>query len=182
MTASRFRVPNFFLALKHPFVERDLAMNRYFCGLAWAVVALGLIGCGGDATVAKVSGTVTLDGEPVEGASVIFAPIGGGRPATGQTDAQGNFQLSTFGSADGAMIAEHEVSVVKVEESSAAQAYVPEGEEPPEDQRDALSGDLGTGGRVKYLVPLKYATGKTSGIKLQVERAMEPVTLELSSK
>lgn len=157
-------------------------MKRYFCGLAWAVAAVGLIGCGGDPTVAKVSGTVALDGEPVEGASVIFSPIGGGRPATGQTDAEGNFQLSTYGSSDGALIAEHEVAVVKVEESRTAKAYIPEGEEPPEDIRDAPSGDLGTGGRVKYLVPMKYAIGKTSGIKLQVERGMEPVTLELSSK
>ncbi|MEX1039242.1 MAG: carboxypeptidase-like regulatory domain-containing protein [Pirellulaceae bacterium] len=157
-------------------------MKRYLCGMAWGVVALGLIGCGGDPTVAKVSGTVTLDGEPVEGASVIFSPIGGGRPATGQTDSQGNFQLSTYGSADGALIAEHQVSVVKVEETKTAEAYVPEGEEAPEDQRDALSGDLGTGGRVKYLVPMKYAIGKTSGIKVQVERGLEPVALELTSK
>jgi len=157
-------------------------MKRFLCGLVCALVALGLIGCGGDPTVAKVSGTVTLDGEPVEGASVIFTPIGGGRPATGQTDAEGNFKLSTYASADGALIAEHAVSVVKVEETSTAQAYLPEGEEEPEDERDARSGDLGTGGRVKYIVPMKYAIGKTSGIKVQVERGIEPVTLELTSK
>ena len=58
-----------------------------------------------------VSGTVTLDGKPVEGATVTFHLIGDdkeGRPATGQTDKAGAFRLKT-GNEDGARPGEYKV-------------------------------------------------------------------------
>ena len=60
-------------------------------------VALAAVGCGGG--TANVSGVVTLDGKPVEGATVTFTPDskdGGGVGASyGKTDAQGRFSLRT---------------------------------------------------------------------------------------
>lgn len=64
-----------------------------------ATFALGLAlfaGCGGN--TADVSGTVTLDGEPLADASIIFTPQsdeegGGGRPAVAVTDSQGRYEL-----------------------------------------------------------------------------------------
>lgn len=82
------------------------------------VVAILIVGCkGGDyPEVADASGTVTMNGQPVEGAKVMFHPVdGGSRFSHGTTDAEGKFKLSTFGLNDGALIGKHKVTLAKVE-------------------------------------------------------------------
>jgi hypothetical protein len=58
-------------------------------------MAVGLLlsaGCGSPATV--VTGVVTMDGEPVAGASVQLYPVGGkGQPAGATTDEAGRFRV-----------------------------------------------------------------------------------------
>ena len=75
------------------------------CMFCW--LASGLIGCGGPPAaevpdLAPVSGTVTLDGQPVAGVSVMFVPIPNpanpkertkGSGAYGSTDASGKYSL-----------------------------------------------------------------------------------------
>src|SRR5262249_11387748 len=62
----------------------------------------------------KVEGIVTLDGKPVEGAMVSFVPEGGkGLPATGLTESDGVFHLTTFSFEDGALPGEYKVLVTK---------------------------------------------------------------------
>jgi len=71
-------------------------------------------GCGGGKQkLAKVSGVVTLDGKPLDGAMVTFQPTDGGRPATGVTGADGHFTLTTYTSGDGAQLGDHKVLVTK---------------------------------------------------------------------
>jgi len=48
---------------------------------------------------------------PVAGAAVAFSPLAGGRRATGVTDAEGRFRLTTFRPGDGAVLGEHVASV-----------------------------------------------------------------------
>jgi hypothetical protein len=74
---------------------------------AWAALALasaaascGLSGCGGDETsrikLVPVSGTVTLNGKPLEGAEVTFTPDAGNAKATPGSDVtgpEGNFKV-----------------------------------------------------------------------------------------
>ena len=86
--------------------------------LSVAVLSVLFVGgCGGDASdrpmVAPVKGTVTYEGKPVEGASVAFWTDGAPRAALGVTNAQGEFQLTTFESGDGAVPGEHTVTVTK---------------------------------------------------------------------
>jgi hypothetical protein len=70
-----------------------------------------LIGCGGPRPV-KVSGTVTLNGEPIEGAMVQFVPAKeGGRPATAVTAADGGFSLTTIENHDGALPGDYKVVI-----------------------------------------------------------------------
>ncbi len=78
-----------------------------------AVLALVLAGCGRRAV--PVQGVVTLDGEPLAGATVVFMPDGGGRPANGYTAADGMFQLTTFQPNDGALPGTYRVLVQKTE-------------------------------------------------------------------
>src|SRR5688500_6533032 len=73
-----------------------------------------LAGCGpsGPAMV-KDTGTVTLDGTPVDGASVMFVPVSTVKPAQGKTDAAGKFTLNTDPSKpdDGALEGEYTIAV-----------------------------------------------------------------------
>ena len=80
------------------------------------LLALVAAGCGGKYTPVAVRGVVTLDGEPVEGATVYFYAIGDereGRPAQGTTDRKGEYRLSTLGNEDGALRGEYKVVIHK---------------------------------------------------------------------
>jgi hypothetical protein len=77
--------------------------------LAGLCLAL-LLGCG-QKTV-PVKGVVTYNGKPLANAFVQFIPEdGGGRDASGTTDANGAFQLSTFRPNDGALPGSYKVTV-----------------------------------------------------------------------
>ena len=58
----------------------------------------------------NVTGVVTLDGEPLPGASVEFVPENR-NPSIGLTDEQGRYTLTFHASADGALIGEHKVRI-----------------------------------------------------------------------
>lgn len=57
-----------------------------------AIACLMISGCGSD-ELNSVSGTVTLDGQPLKGAFVTFSPAEGGRPASAETDDEGRYEL-----------------------------------------------------------------------------------------
>jgi len=122
----------------------------------------------------QVTGSVTLDGQPVDGATVAFYPDGGRRPARGITDASGNFELMTFNPGDGVLLGQHRVSVTKTE-ASEQQAAVVDGE----------TIETPTGGaedNVNHLLPVHYASPSTSELTVEVVEGMEPVALELKSQ
>lgn len=70
-------------------------------------------GCGrGDKLpLVDVSGTVTLNGQPLEDATVVFYPIAGGRPSVGQTDESGFYDLKYVENQTGALAGRHKVSI-----------------------------------------------------------------------
>jgi len=79
-----------------------------------AALVLAAVGCGG--STGRVSGVVTLDGQPLEGATVTFTPAagdgGGVGGSTGKTDAQGRYTLRTVvGDSPGAAAGKHRVSI-----------------------------------------------------------------------
>lgn len=109
----------------------------------------------------KVTGTVTFQGKPLEGASVAFSPIDMGRAASGKTDATGRFQLTSLKADDGAMPGKYNVSVSKVEVENAmtadeAMKWFKEHSGPP------------PGGNIKNALPDKYKDVKTSGLTAEV--------------
>lgn len=83
------------------------------------VLLVGAIGCGsgGEFGVASAGGTVTLNDKPVPDLVVTFTPQAAagnanpGKSATGRTDAQGKFTLSTYSMGDGAIVGTHKVTV-----------------------------------------------------------------------
>jgi hypothetical protein len=132
------------------------------------LLIIGLVsavaGCSGSA--ASVSGTVTLDGQPLTKGDVSFHPDGGsGAPAYGQIDAQGRYSLSTgteAGLAPGAYTA------VVVATKDPPQLYDKTGAEIPPIP----------------ITPGKYGSTTTSDLKVQVKPGKNdiPLALELAKK
>lgn len=128
----------------------------------------------------KVTGTVTLDGEPVEGAHIRFSPEAGGPAAYAVSDRRGRYELRTFDPGDGAIPGKYGISATKEEVTEAGQefesqaaleAYIKEhGERPPRRQ-------------TTNVLPEKYAAKKTSGLIAEITLAKKNrFDLELKSE
>jgi hypothetical protein len=100
-----------------------------------------------------VKGVVTMGGEPLAGATVMFNPVAsGGSGAIALTDDQGRYKLTTFDSGDGAVAGEYRVAFVKT--------IFPKQE--GVDPMVAMSGDP------KNVLPLKLADSEKSGFTATV--------------
>ena len=81
------------------------------------VVVLALAGCGGGPKLARVSGVVTVDGQPYKNAIVSFQPIAtagsenAGMGSTALTDEQGRYTLMTIDGKSGAVVGKHKVRI-----------------------------------------------------------------------
>ena len=142
--------------------------------LCWQlpVVAL-LVGCGGRAADApvmgRVSGVVTLDGNPVAGATVEFAPDNErktkGPKSSGVTDAQGKYTLSGPGGQTGAVVGFHKVTVTCP---------------PSAEQSSSISG-ASSAPTTPCTVPVKFADSKTSGESKEVKTGTNDLPITLKS-
>lgn len=124
-----------------------------------------LAGCTkGGLKLLPVSGTVTLDGQPVPDAAVLFIPVQGGPPASATTDAQGRFQLAT-NNQPGAVPGEHRVTITKQTMHGVT-----------------ADGRPGPGGiRIEWHVPEQYSRAETSGLTATVGPNNQEFHFQLSS-
>jgi hypothetical protein len=80
-----------------------------------AVIALSLLaGCGPSGPpLTEVEGTLTLDGQPVKNAELIFLPqnVKPRTPSYGRTDQNGHFTLKFTATKSGAIPATHQVTI-----------------------------------------------------------------------
>jgi len=83
---------------------------RHVC--LFLLAGLLAVGCGGPGKPVKVEGVVTLDDKPLPGATVTFVPKDKGRSASGLTESDGSFRLTTFRTEDGALPGEYKVIIV----------------------------------------------------------------------
>lgn len=130
----------------------------------YSVLALFLtltaVGCGGSGLI-RVTGKVTLDGQPLTGASgtVRFVPVGSGPGGAGSLKADGTYEAMT-GTQPGLQPGEYEVAVNAIE---------------------PIPTDLGTTEAVpKSLIPEKYNDPKKSGIKIKVDGSSNSLDIPLS--
>lgn len=88
-------------------------MSRRTLDACITAITLGLLaaGCGGQSNIGKVTGRVTLDGQPLADAVVTFAPAAEGSPSLGRTDSSGLYNLVYTREINGAEIGEHKVSI-----------------------------------------------------------------------
>ncbi len=84
---------------------------RWDVALLCGVAGILSCGCSGDGTkLGAVSGIVTLDGQPLENASVSFHPSKG-RGSFGTTDAEGRYVLEYHKGRKGATAGHHKVTI-----------------------------------------------------------------------
>ncbi|MSR58481.1 MAG: carboxypeptidase regulatory-like domain-containing protein [Planctomycetaceae bacterium] len=149
-------------------------MIQLRCTAVAGVCLAFLLGCpGGGVAPTKtypVSGSVAYKGEPVVGAKVTFMAEGSSAPASGITDKEGKFQLSTAAINDGAVAGEHKITVVK-EEAANATVDTSAMDDPAKmaqqynKQKDSEAG-LNTS---KMTLPVKYASQATTTLKETVK-------------
>lgn len=111
----------------------------------------------------EASGTVTLDGNPVDKAQVTFIDAAGSNPAVATTDAMGKFSLKYNGEKDGAIPGEYKVQVSKtlLEGNNNGSAEV----------------------TISYGLPKKYANIVTSGLTQNVpDTGINNIEIKLQSK
>jgi len=126
-------------------------MQRSVCLLA--LFSLAVSGCQQSDTV-SVTGTVTQKGQPVDKAEIVFNPKQG-RFASGVTDAEGHFSLSTAKPGDGAAPGDYTVTL--------GEYYPPD--HPPKPPPG--------GGFLPSRFPNKYADPGTSPLTVKVERGQK---------
>lgn len=131
--------------------------------MVWASVCLVALNCGcaQPPSVVPVSGRVLYNGEPLPFGVVMFQPDKG-QAAEGEIQADGIFQLSTYGPNDGAVPGHHKVSVRCFSKQKAG----------------ADGGDAGAPGQL--LIPQQYTRFGMSGLSADVKPgSTEPIVLEL---
>ncbi|WP_417381247.1 carboxypeptidase-like regulatory domain-containing protein [Gimesia sp.] len=138
-----------------------------------------LLGCGSTEDKrpqrTAVSGIVTFDGEPIEGASITFRPVEeSGQTANGRSNEEGQFQMGTFEGTDGVVAGDYIVMISKIKSTSSPEVLPeddpnydpdPQPEPPPEN-----------------LLPEKYSNAETSGLTVTVLKgeAITDLKFELS--
>lgn len=133
------------------------------------ILAFCALGCGGETVkrdpVYKVRGVVTYKGKPVSGADVTFNCEEKGRSAFGRTNENGEYQLTTFGSNDGAVAGKHTVAITKIPIPASTPALAPT---ESDDYAPPGVGQSTDPVKPKSDLPAKYATAATSGLVAQV--------------
>lgn len=123
--------------------------------VCWTAIAVLSAGCQDGPKLVEVEGVVTLDGEPLEGATVMFQPTEG-RPSAGTTDIEGHYALTYTSEKRGALVGEHAVSITTVTAAS----------------------DDAPRRFVKDRVPPRYNTGSTLQVIVEPGRKTHDFTLD----
>jgi hypothetical protein len=120
-----------------------------------ALLALLLASCGGRSELAGARGRVTLDGQPLADAFVVFCPTKNGTTSYGRTDADGNYRMMFKDKEPGAWIGENLVRI--------------------------STGDVGSGGKAASAerVPVVYNVKTT--LKVEVEKKDNVFDFDLKS-
>lgn len=141
------------------------------------IVGTAIVGCGrrGPA-VEMVEGTVVLDGQPVEGATVLFSSDAGGAdrglPAAGRTGRDGVFHLNAAGGAAfgaGTKMGDYVVTIVKQDHDPV----------PPPDPNAPPSGPPNV--KVWDVLPAVYKHTVTTPLRATVKKGKNTFRFELDS-
>lgn len=160
---------------------------KYFLLLA----AILFAGCdSGKFQLVPISGTITMDGQAIEGAQVVFAPMESkdivevGPISIGMTDAEGKYSLKTVKGRAGAVVTSHRVAVAFPEVSEAEIAakvdeVTTKNVNMPERQVIALEKRVRKSMLKTQSIPARY--NKQTVLRFVVEGSTENADFELNS-
>jgi len=138
------------------------------------LLLLTVFGCNGNKAIPTeaVTGTVTLDGQPVEGASITFVPKSGGTPAYAHSGSGGIYALQTLQGAagKGTTVGEYFVTVTKSD-------AVPSGKT----EKNSY-GDIIPVMESKSVLPEIYASSETTPLTFTVNPGANKYDIVLQSK
>jgi hypothetical protein len=138
-------------------MTRDWEFSLFFVCL----IPIVLVACNLDSGPprAPVTGIVTYRGIPVAKAQISFIPTSGDpQIATGMTDEQGKFSLTTMDLNDGAIVGSHKVQIM---------AHGPDRPLKPGEIGSGLPGEMVRGDPA---IPTKYFDAQTSGLTFDVKK------------
>ncbi len=147
--------------------------RRSFLQAAGFAPLVAVIGCGGNkGAFATVSGVVTHNGNPVEGAKVVFhstVEVDGkaGQAFGAQTDSNGKYVIASVGKEPGIPPGLYKVTVAKYEGKG-----MEFGEGMDAGQLDAAASDIGVakgGGGIRNLLPAEYAAVGSTKLSATLE-------------
>ena len=136
----------------------------FFFFLGTLSISWQFIGCDRPSNIVPVTGTVLLDGKPLEGAAVLFHPEADERPAVGITDKLGTFHLTTRTQGDGGRVGPNRVSITK------------ERNDPTKHDTEEESQNF------TLVTPPQYASPDLSGLEINISAGMNPIIFELTSQ
>ena len=140
-----------------------------FLKLSLFVLVLSFCGRAPSGDIGSVSGVVTIDGKPVDQASVHFYPTTG-RASVGYTDKNGHYTLGYTRSIKGAEIGDHKVTITP--ELTSGQDVGDEG--PP---KRIVPGDLR-----KEMLPSRYGDRKKTDLTRTVVAGNNVIDFELKTE
>lgn len=140
-----------------------------------ALVATTIVGCGG-AGLAPVSGTVSMDGSPLDGATVTFHPQPGVKSngGSGTSDAAGKFTLLTPQGKPGIIPGDYSITVSRRKLSEKAEKQIKEAKErgitPMVSDREMAE-----------TLPKAYSKPETSPLRVSIGAGGGDVPVEIES-
>jgi hypothetical protein len=142
-------------------IINSVATRRTAAAGCGAVAIILLVGCNRSSQESLVSGSVTLDGSRIGPGTVVYAPVDGGKPATGSIDKNGSYTLNTSrepGLASGRYTVA--VSIRELPENVKRSDQHPPG---------------------KLLIPERYEQSTTSGLEYEVEPGRNSIDINLTT-
>lgn len=122
--------------------------------LAVALITVAVVGCGdGRPKRVLVSGVVTIDDKPLERGTIKFSPVGA-RSSRATIGEDGSFVMNCYEGGDGIIPGTHRVAVISNEQVGAS--------------------------KMKWYIPTKYASYKTSGLEYTIEEDTPELKIELT--
>jgi hypothetical protein len=149
-----------------------------YAAAACCFVGLATIGCGPKGPeLGSVTGKVTLDGKPVTNGLVTFMPVAGGRPATGKTDANGQYMLLGV-DGKGALLGQHRVTVTTLQETVAVTEM--RSDSPEYAKQAVVDPSAYDSAKVVEPIPARYNTN--TELTEEVKSGSNVIDLELKSQ
>lgn len=153
-------------------VRRSHLLKRVLIPICrlWLLFPVFCVGCGPNSDdlpkTVSASGIVTLDGQPVDGAQVVFIDDTSNKSADAMTDSQGKFMLNAFREKKGAQPGTYKVQVSKTIEQKLG----------------TKNADGGDDSKWIFGVPAEYSSYLKSGLTATIpESGTSDLKIELTS-